>query len=135
MSAPAAWAEPVVIAKRVIHPGELVDGGDLRIFNTKGRVLSDAPFASALEQTSGMVADRTILPDRLILLSHLRQRSAISAGSLVPVTYQSGALSIRMDAVALTDAAPGQAVTLRNRDTGRQIEALARADGTAVLLP
>ncbi|OXT02469.1 flagella basal body P-ring formation protein FlgA [Notoacmeibacter marinus] len=131
---PAA-AEPVVVATRVIHPGEPLDASVLTTIHTKSRVLSDAPFVSAIAQTNGKVADRTILPQRLILLSSLRKRSAIDAGALVPVTYKSGALTIRMDAVALTSAAPGQAVTLRNRDTGRQIEALAQADGTAVLLP
>ena len=130
-----ANAEPVVIAKRVIHPGEVIQFGDLDIFNTKGRVLSDAPFASRLDEAGGMVAERTILPQRLILLSNLRKPSAINAGALVPVTYKNGALTIRMDAVALTSAGPGEAVTLRNRQTGRQIEALAHADGTAVLLP
>lgn len=130
-----ASAEPVVVATRVIHPGEPLDPSILTTIHTKSRVLSDAPFVSAVAQTTGKVADRTILPQRLILLSSLRIRSAIDAGALVPVTYKSGALTIRMDAVALTSAAAGQAVTLRNRDTGRQIEALAQADGTAVLLP
>ncbi|MCP1200917.1 flagellar basal body P-ring formation chaperone FlgA [Notoacmeibacter sp. MSK16QG-6] len=130
-----ASAEPVVIATRVIHPGETLDESVLTTIDTKGRVLSDAPFVNAIGQTRGMVAERTILPQRLILISSLRTKSAIDAGALVPVTYKSGALTIRMDAVALTSAAPGQAITLRNRDTGRQIEALAQADGTAVLLP
>ncbi|RLQ88824.1 flagellar basal body P-ring formation chaperone FlgA [Notoacmeibacter ruber] len=132
---PAAQAEPVVVARRVIHPGEPVEATDLQTINTKSRVLSDAPFVSDVSQIQGMVAQRTILPERLILLASLRRQSAISAGMLVPVTYKNGALSIRMDAVALTDAAEGEAVTLRNRDTGRQIEAVAQADGTAVLLP
>ena len=76
------------------------------------------------------MAAKTILPNRLIVPSALREAYAIEAGETATVYYRNGGLSIVMDAVALQSAGYGKPIRVRNTLSGRTISGVVMPDGT-----
>jgi flagella basal body P-ring formation protein FlgA len=77
----------------------------------------------------GKVARQTLLPGRPVTQAALREPHAITQGQTTLVIFQSGALTITGNAIALQSGATGDVVSVRNVDSGRTIKGKIGADG------
>ncbi|PHP65742.1 flagella basal body P-ring formation protein FlgA [Zhengella mangrovi] len=128
-----ASAEAVLVATRIIYPGQKVTAGLVDRINVRGNVISSRAFLKEPGEAEGKVATRTILPNRLIYPEDLREADLVRAGVPVKAIYRSGGLEISLLGVPLSDAAEGEQVRLRNRESGRQFSGTVQADGSVLV--
>lgn len=128
-----ASAEAVLVATRIIYPGQEVTAGLVDRINVRGNVISSRAFLKEPGEAEGKVATRTILPNRLIYPEDLREADLVRAGVPVKAIYRSGGLEISLLGVPLSDAAEGEQVRLRNRESGRQFSGTVQADGSVLV--
>lgn len=132
LAAPAA-AEPVLVARHIIYPGQAITPESVSRIQVKGNVLSDRPFLKDPVEATGKVATKTILPNRLIFPEDLREADLVQAGVPVKAVYRSGALEISLVGLPLSNAAAGETVRLRNRESGRQFSGVVQPDGSVLV--
>lgn len=123
-------AEQVAVVTGVIYPGQTITEDKIRIAQLRRTLSASANVARTSTDLVGQVARRTILPDRLIDLSAVRQANLVEVGKPVRVNYRSGALSISMTAVSLTAGAAGEIIKLRNATSGKVFAGVVMDDGT-----
>jgi len=123
----SAVAGPVQlpVPRMTIYPGQVIEPGMLveRAFNDP---MGAIPTSDAIV---GRVARQTLLPGRPISTAALRAPHAITQGQAALVVFQSGALTISGNAVALQSGAAGDVISLRNADSGRIIRGIIGSDG------
>ena len=123
-----------VVTTRVVHPGQVLEAGDLRVVAVVNPRPVRAPVARSLADAVGRVARRTLLPRRYIALSALRLPHAVEAGRPVRLRYRRGAMLIETEGTALASAARGEAVRVRVRG-GRNVSGTALGAGTVEVRP
>ena len=127
--------ELAVVAKSVIYPGQTIASGSVSIVDATNCPNCDPGYLQGVGDVEGMVAVRTLIPGKLIFANDIREPSAVMPGKDVAVIFRSGALQISMRAEPLAEAAIGQSVTVRNRETGATVIGVVNADGTVTVLP
>ena len=133
--ASAGAAEQVVAAERVIYPGQTVVPDMVRVARLKRPLRGNPNVIRGLDEIVGMVASRTILPNRPIPESFIRPPFAVEAGTPVRVQYSDGGLVIVMAAVPLAHGSVGDTIKLRNPKSGQTISGLVLADGSVQVNP
>lgn len=123
-----------VVVRTVVYPGQVIGDGVVRLTPLTRPVPAGMNVVQSLDQIVGKVAIRTLLPDHAIRLESLKDAPMLEAGDTIPVSYQSGALSITITALALQDGYIGSTVQLRNPTTGKTFIGVMEADGTATVL-
>ncbi len=78
----------------------------------------------------GKIARRTLLPGQPIPLNAVRERDLVTRGAATLVVFRSGGLEITTYAVPLRSGSAGDAVQLRNKDSGVIFSGTVLADGT-----
>ncbi len=132
-TAPAATAMAetlVVVANRVIYPGELVTGDSIDEVPLRRTLRNPASVVYEPAQVAGKVARRTLLPGRMIPVNSVREPHLVEAGSPVQVVFQQGALVISATGVPLQPGAAGDTIRLRNVDSGIVFSGIVLEDGT-----
>jgi flagella basal body P-ring formation protein FlgA len=116
------------VPRITIYPGQVIDQGMLvqRAFRTGS---AEEALGMPSESLIGKVARQTLLPGRPVTQASLREPHAITQGQVALVIFQSGALTITSNAVALQSGATGDVVSVRNVDSGRIIKGKIGADG------
>jgi len=114
----------------VVYPGQSVlDRGVMAMrFNVPGDRLSAYVVEDGMLE--GRIARRTLLPNQPILLSDLKSPDAVSAGVPTTLVYRESGLLITGMGTPLQSAAPGEAVRVRNVDSGVTISGVAQDDGS-----
>jgi flagellar basal body P-ring formation protein FlgA len=133
--AQAARSEQVLVAPRVIYPGQIISEGMLSVAEIGAGSQYGSDYAHDSRQLAGKLAARTILPGRPIALAQVRERDAVEAGRRVRITYKHAGLKISIQALALSSGSIGETIQLRNPDSGKPIAGLIRADGTVEVEP
>jgi flagella basal body P-ring formation protein FlgA len=123
-----AASREIPVPKLVIYPGEVIAEAALetRPVNAPARL----PVAVTTSDVTGKVARRTLLPGQAIPLSALRVPEVVSQGKTYRIQFNQDGLIISGVAVALTSGAAGDAVSLRNPDSGTVVRGIVAADGT-----
>lgn len=124
-----ADARTAVVPKRIIYPGEEIQAGQLEEVEVTNPNLVKG-YAENIASVSGLVTKRTLLPGRVILVSALREPFAVSRGSTVQLVFDNGSLVIRASGTPLQDAAIGELIRIRNKDSGVIVSGTVMADGT-----
>jgi len=127
----AALAEVrmAVVPKRIIYPGEELQSGQLEeVEVTNPNIVKG--YAERISAVTGLVTRKTLLPGRVILVSALREPFAVSRGSTVQLVFDNGMLVIRAAGTPLQDAAVGELIRVRNKDSGVIVSGTVMADGT-----
>jgi flagella basal body P-ring formation protein FlgA len=128
-SAVAADRVLLPVPSAVIYPGDVIDAGQLadRAFpaNAAGLdgVIDDA------DELIGMVARRTLLPHRPIAASAIKEQVLVSRGMPVQLVYDHGGLVITAVATPLQSGGLGDAVRVRNVDSGVVVLGIVEAAG------
>jgi flagella basal body P-ring formation protein FlgA len=118
-----------VVPKRIIYPGEELQPGQLEEVEVTNPNLVKG-YAERISAVSGLVTRKTLLPGRVILVSALREPFAVSRGSTVQLVFDNGMLVIRAAGTPLQDAAVGELIKVRNKDSGVIVSGTVMADGT-----
>jgi flagellar basal body P-ring formation protein FlgA len=126
-------AAEVVTVTSVIYPGQQITADKIKVVALKRPAPQASPIARAPSDLLGLVARKTILPNRMIGLDAVREANIVEAGKPVRAIYQSRALSIMIVATALSNGAPGETVKLRNTASGRVFSGIAMPDGTVTV--
>jgi flagella basal body P-ring formation protein FlgA len=127
----SAWAqETVIVATRVVYPGEVISGDALDEVPLRRQLRNPSSIAFGWAQLEGKVARRTLLPGRMIPLSYVRDSYLVEPGEPVQVVFSHGGLEISVTGVPLQSGAAGDVVRVRNLDTGAVLTGVVMADGT-----
>ncbi len=128
-NAAVADSHVAVVPKRTIYPGEELQVGLLEEVEVTNPNLVKG-YVERISAVTGLVSRKTLLPGRVILVSALREPFAVSRGSTVPLVFDNGSLVIRAAGTPLQDAAIGELIKVRNKDSGVIISGTVMADGT-----
>jgi flagella basal body P-ring formation protein FlgA len=120
----AAVAGPAEEGKRyamvptaVIYPGQIIGSGQVkRVEVTNPDFAGD--FATDFGQVEGMITKSTLIPDRAISISSLREPFAVTHGQQVRLLYNNGSLQITALGMPLQDGSIGELIRVRNADSG-----------------
>ena len=131
LAADAALADTrmAVVPKRTIYPGEEVQAGQLEeVEVTNPNIVKG--YAESIGQVDGLITKRTLLAGRVILVSALREPFAVSRGTTVQLVFDNGSLMLRAAGTPLQDAAVGELIKVRNKDSGVIVSGTVMQDGT-----
>ena len=118
--------------KAIIYPGDVI-GEDMLTEAPMNAPSYGGPVAMAPEDIVGMVAARTLLPGKSIPMSAVSPPKAVRAGAKVRLLYIDGGLTITASGEALQDGFVGQAVKVRNGDSGVTLSGRVRSDGSVLV--
>ncbi|MCD2179018.1 flagellar basal body P-ring formation chaperone FlgA [Rhizobium sp. C1] len=120
----AAIAGPTEDSKRyamvpltVIYPGQAIASGQVRRVEVTNPNFS-GDYATDFSQVEGMITKSTLIPDRAISLSSLREPFAVTHGQQVRLIYNNGSLQITALGMPLQDGSIGELIRVRNTDSG-----------------
>ena len=120
-----ASEQMVPTARFIIYPGDLIQ--DHMLDEVVLDVDSTASIMTSRGEVVGLVAKRTLFPGRPINVVALETRHTIANGSLVQIVYEMPGLSITASGLALQAGRIGDAVRVRNVESGLAV--------TGVVLP
>ena len=124
-----AGANTAVVPKRIIYPGQELEAAQLEeVEVTNPNIVRG--YAETIADVSGLVTKRTLLPGRVILTSALREPFAVSRGTTVQLVFDNGSLLLRAAGTPLEDAAVGDLIKVRNKDSGVIVSGTVMGDGT-----
>lgn len=124
-----ADARMAVVPKRTIYPGEEIQAGLLEeVEVTNPNIVKG--YAENIGQVDGLITKRTLLAGRVILVSALREPFAVSRGTTVQLVFDNGAMILRAAGTPLQDAAIGELIKVRNKDSGVIVSGTVMEDGT-----
>lgn len=117
------------VPRATIYPGQVIDRGMLIERPFRINSPEQAVGAASVQALVGKVARLTLLAGRPITMDAVREPHAVTQGQAATVIFQSGALTITGNAIALQSGGTGEVVSLRNPDSGRIIKGTIGADG------
>ncbi|WP_442966927.1 flagellar basal body P-ring formation chaperone FlgA [Rhizobium sp. C4] len=131
----AALAGPTEDGKRyamvptaVIYPGQIINAGQVkRVEVTNPNFAGD--YATDFTQVDGMITKSTLVPDRAISVSALREPFAVTHGQQVRLIYSSGTLQITALGMPLQDGSVGELIRVRNADSGLTVSGTVLSPG------
>ena len=133
VAATPADAAMAVIVTRAVYPGQVIVA-DMLTTADATRCTSCRPgFIERPDDMIGLVATKTLLPGRPIYKELLRAPFVVEPGKPVNVVYTAGGLTITMRGLPLKAAGVGDAVAVRNSQSGATVTGIVRADGSVIV--
>ena len=124
--------EQVAVATSSIRRGDPLSSANVRLENRELSALKGASFFS-LDDVIGYVAKTTIMQGQVITPRKVAPPVLIRRNQLIPVVTTVGALTIRGQARALTQAAAGDVVKAMNLRSKEEFVGILRGDGVLVV--
>lgn len=121
------------VPRKTLYPGDVITNASLERRSFRFRKGVAIPYIQSTDKLVGMVARRTLLPGRPIVMNSLREPEVIQRGQTAAIIFQSGSLTISGFAKALEPGAVGEIIALRNVDSGSIVRGQVRADGSIML--
>lgn len=118
----------------VIYPGQnILDRG---VSGARFKVPADKLGSYVIERgmLNDMIARRTLLPNKPIMLSDLKSPDLVRAGVPAPIIYREPGLLITAVGLPLASGAEGDAIRVRNADSGITISGIVAKDGSIEVL-
>jgi flagella basal body P-ring formation protein FlgA len=106
-----------IVPTQIIYPGEEIEPNRVQRVEVTNKNLAQG-YASDISQVQGLVATRTLLPGRTIMVAALKQPSAMKRGDKILLVFDNGMLRITASGTPLGDGAVGDLIQVRNTDTG-----------------
>ncbi|WP_439110709.1 flagellar basal body P-ring formation chaperone FlgA [Lentibacter sp.] len=120
----------VIVPIHTIRPKAVLTESDLQI-----RPANVTGTLNNLADVVGMEARISLYAGRPIRATDLRPPAVIDRNQIVPLSYQSGTLTIMTEARALDRAAPGETIKAMNLSSRTTVHALVLPDGTLTVRP
>jgi flagella basal body P-ring formation protein FlgA len=121
-----------VVPVTIIYPGQEIETGQVHAIDVTNPNLIEG-YARSVKEVTGMVATKTLLPGRTIMVSALRQPYTVKRGDKIILLYDNGGLRITASGTPLADAITGDLIKARNTDTGVIISGTVMADGSILV--
>jgi len=118
-----------IVPTATIFPGEVITRSKLTEVAVTNPNIAPG-FSENLIDVVGKVSKKTLIAGRTIPLGELRDPFAVQRGATVRITYSKGGMNLSASGTAIEDAMSGDAVRVRNRDTGVTISGTAMQDGS-----
>lgn len=122
-----------VVPTRIIYPGEEISPSSLDVVEVTNPNLA-GDFARSVEEVTGMITNRTLLPGRTILVSSLRIPYLVKRGANVRLTFGIGNMTISASGSPLQNGSVGDVIRVRNIDSGLSVSGTVMADGTVQVM-
>lgn len=124
----------VLVLRRALARGEALSA---ELLYVEARDLARLPggLLSQPEQALGQLARRALAAGSLLSQDQLMPPLAIRRGDSVTLVGYAAGLEVRAVGEALADAAEGARLKVRNRDSRRVVEGLARSGGKVEIAP
>lgn len=124
----------VAVAMRPLARGETLTAADVRL---EERDITRLPsgFLTSLDEVVGMKARRPLATGHVIGRNAVEAPRLVRRGQIVTLVAGSGAVEIRATGKALSDAAAGERVRVRNERSDRVVEGVVANDGTVRVTP
>lgn len=122
-----------VVPTRIIYPGEEISVSSLNTVEVTNPNLA-GDYAQSVEEVSGMITNRTLLPGRTILVSALRIPYLVKRGTNVRITFGIGNMTISASGSPLQNGSVGDVIRVRNIDSGLSVSGTVMADGTVQVM-
>ncbi len=132
---PCMAQETAAVVRSAIYPGQQVEASKVAIIDATNCAHCVPGYIRDSSALVGMIAVKTILPDRLIYPELLRKPAMIKSGQQVSVILRHGALSISMRGETLADANIGDMVAVRNKANGTVVTGRVAQDGSILVDP
>jgi flagella basal body P-ring formation protein FlgA len=129
-AAPALAQEFGVIPTRVIYPGETISADALKMGKIRKGRTSKVVIALKAEELVGKVAQRTLLANRFVPVSYVREAYVVEAGKPVFAELVQDFLTITISAVTLEPGSTGDVIRVRNTDSGKVFSGTVMDNGT-----
>lgn len=120
----------VPVPRVTIYPNTLITGDMLEDMDFAAEGLGQPQVYAPREALIGKVARQTLLPHTAVAPSAVREPFTIKQGQPAVAVFQAGALVISATAMPLESGSVGDAINLRNPDSGTTIRGVVQADGT-----
>jgi flagellar basal body P-ring formation protein FlgA len=91
-------------------------------------------YATAIDEVSGMISTRTLLPGRTIQVATLRAPFAVKRGASVRLTFAVGNMVISASGTPLENASVGDVIRVRNLDSGVTVSGTVMGDGSVQVM-
>lgn len=121
-----------IVATRTIYPGQLVAADQVASLGLAECTGCKPGYVVDESLIIGKIANRTILPNRLIYPEAFRSPAIIKKGATTNLIYRSGSLAISVKAIALNDAAVGEPVAVRTLLNGSTLTGTTQNDGSVL---
>ena len=121
-----------VVPKTIIYPGQEINQGQVETVDVTNPNLIGG-YARSVSEVEGMIATKTLLPGRTIMVSALRQAYTVRRGDKITLVYDNGSLRITASRTPLADAVIGDLIKARNTDTGVILSGTVMADGSILV--
>jgi flagellar basal body P-ring formation protein FlgA len=135
-AAPAAVAArgnvEVLTYARSLSAGEIVGPSDL-VWAKVAAAPADAP--SDADGVIGLAAKRPLRAGAAVSARDVSAPQVIKSGELIAVSYSDGAITLTLQAKALSNAALGETLKVQNLDSKKVLQAVAAGPGEAVVGP
>ena len=128
-------ADTAAVVRSAIYPGQQIEAAKVAMIDATNCAHCVPGFIRDSSALVGMIAVKTILPDRLIYLEQLRKPAILKSGQEVSVLLRHGALSISMRGETLADANVGDLVAVRNKANGTVVTGRVAQDGSILVDP
>ncbi|MCC0004801.1 MAG: flagellar basal body P-ring formation protein FlgA [Methylobacteriaceae bacterium] len=131
--ATSAWADETIAPtpRGAIYPGEIIRENMLGEGAFELDELSNA--IKTRGEAVGRVAKRTLFPGRPIGAAYLEDRYTIVNGSLVQLIYEQPGISIVASGLALQSARAGEAIRVRNVESGLAVTGTVSSAGKVLV--
>jgi flagellar basal body P-ring formation protein FlgA len=114
----------------VVYPGQSVADKGVSLARFRVPVAKLASYVVEEAMLTDRVARRTLLPNQPILLSDLKSPDVVRAGVPAAMIYREGGVFISGLGTPLASAGPGDAIRVRNTDSGITVSGIVQADGS-----
>lgn len=119
---------PVVTAAAPLSRGTNISAHQLRLRKVNISTLNGSYF-SDISEVVGMQSKRSLRADAILLASQLTPPLLIKRGDAVTLSARSGALVVKIGAIALRDGHAGEQITVRNKQSKRVVDARVTGPG------
>ena len=132
LAAPASAAEGAVypVVTRTLYPGDTIGEDMVAMKPIAGQAPAAASLVTDPQGLIGKAARRTLLPNQPIPKVAIREPYVVLQNKTVPLIFQSGAITITGEALALQSGSAGETVSARNPDSGIVIRGVIQSDGS-----
>jgi flagella basal body P-ring formation protein FlgA len=119
---------PVVTAAAPLSRGTNIGAHQLRLRRVNISKLNGSYF-SDINEVVGMQNKRSLRADAILLASQLTPPLLVKRGDAVILSARSGALVVKIGAIALRDGHAGEQITVRNKQSKRLVDARVTGPG------
>ncbi|HYW93843.1 MAG TPA: flagellar basal body P-ring formation chaperone FlgA [Gammaproteobacteria bacterium] len=119
----------VVVAARTLRTGATLARRDLRLVTRVVPLGQEGQAFHRLASVTGQTLTTALAAGTTVTAGILRQPQTVSSGQDVTVTVRSGAIAVKLTAVALQSGHPGQRILVRNPESGKRFQARVTRNG------